>query len=163
MFNVLFICTGNSARSILAEVLLRDAGNGRFRTFSAGTRPTGDVNPHVIELLQRNGHDVSGLRSKSLDEMQRPDAPEMDFVFTVCDHAAQEECPAWPGQPISAHWGLPDPAKAIGNAAEIALAFGEAYRTLNSRISAFAALPIDSLDRISLKAEVDRIGKMERP
>ncbi len=159
--NVLFICTGNSARSILAEVLLNKAGEGRFQTYSAGTRPAGEVNPNVLHILERNGHDISGLRSKDLDEMQGPDAPVFDFVFTVCDHAANEECPAWPGQPISAHWGLPDPAAATGSEAEVSLAFADAYRTLNTRISAFAELPLDTLDRMSLQAEADRIGQLK--
>ena len=158
--SVLFLCTGNSARSILAEALLRQAGAGRFVTYSAGTRPSGDVNPHVLDLLRRNDHDISGLRSKDLDEMQGEDAPTFDFVFTVCDHAANEDCPAWPCQPISAHWGLPDPAAAKGTEAEIALAFAEAYRTLNTRIEAFAALPIETLDRLSLQSEADQIGML---
>ncbi|RMA41409.1 metalloregulator ArsR/SmtB family transcription factor [Rhodophyticola porphyridii] len=157
---VLFICTGNSARSILAEALLREAGGDRFVACSAGTRPSGQINPQVLGMLRRNGHDTAALRSKDLGEMQGPDAPQFDFVFTVCDHAANEECPAWPGQPISAHWGLPDPAKATGTDAEIALAFADAYRTLDTRIRAFAALPFETLDRMSLQTEADRIGKL---
>ncbi|QBY00291.1 metalloregulator ArsR/SmtB family transcription factor [Rhodophyticola sp. CCM32] len=157
---ILFICTGNSARSILAEVLMRDIGKGRFKTYSAGSYATGKVNPNTLDLLDRSDHDIDGLHSKSLEEMQGPDAPVFDFVFTVCDHAANEECPAWPGQPVSAHWGMPDPAAVTGTDAEVALAFAEAYRTLHTRIEAFAALPLATLDRMSLQAEADRIGAL---
>ena len=157
--SVLFICSGNSARSLMAEVLLRDAAPGRFVTYSAGTQPaTGGPNPYVLELLQRSGHDITGLASKPVTQMQAPDAPIFDFVFTVCDDAANEECPSWPGQPMSAHWGLPDPARATGTQAEIALAFAQAYNTLNQRISAFAALPFATLDQLSLQLRIDDIG-----
>ncbi len=159
VFNVLFICTGNSARSIFAEAILAREGAGNFRAFSAGTRPSSELNPHVITVLQNLGHDVAGLRSKNISEFQQPDVPRMDFVFTVCDRAANEECPSWPGQPISAHWGMPDPVKAQGTEAEKAFAFMEAYRTLRHRISAFVALPVASLDRMSLQRRVDAIGR----
>ena len=158
--NVLFLCTGNSARSIIAEALLDREGMGRFRAFSAGSRPKGEVHPFTLQLLQRLNHDVSGLRSKSWDEFAGADAPRMDFVFTVCDQAAAEECPFWPGQPISAHWGLPDPASAKGNDAERHLAFAETYRMLRNRISIFMNLPMATLDRMSLQDRVEEIGKL---
>ena len=157
-FDVLFICSGNSARSIFAEVLLRDLGKGRFRAFSAGTRPNSDLNHVALAVLSRNGHDLVGLRSKHMSEFQQPDAAVMDFVFTVCDTAAAEECPPWPGQPITGHWGLPDPVKAQGTEAEKALAFAQTYGALRRRIAAFVELPYAALDRISLQARVDRIG-----
>jgi ArsR family transcriptional regulator, arsenate/arsenite/antimonite-responsive transcriptional repressor / arsenate reductase (thioredoxin) len=157
-FDVLFICTGNSARSIFAEVLLRDLGQGRFRAFSAGTRPGTELNPFAIELLARNGHDVSGLRAKQVAEFQQPGSIVMDFVFTVCDAAAGEECPPWPGQPITGHWGLPDPVKATGTEAERALVFAQTYAALRRRISAFVDLPFESLTRLSLQSQVDAIG-----
>lgn len=156
-FNVLFICSGNSARSIFAEALLRDLGKGRFQAFSAGYKPGTQLNPFAIEILQRNGHDISGLRSKHISEFQKQGAPEMDFVFTVCDAAAAEECPPWPGQPITGHWGLPDPVKAQGTEAEKALVFAQTYGALRRRIAAFVELPFDSLSRLSLQARVDRI------
>ena len=156
-YNVLFVCTANSARSIFAEALLNSLGNGAFRAFSAGTLPGSGPNPIALEMLEAKGHDTSGLRSKSAEEFSGPDAPEMDFVFTVCDRAANEECPAWPGQPVSAHWGQQDPAKASGSHAEKMLAFQQAYGALHNRISAFVALPIQELDRASLQAHVDRI------
>ena len=159
VFNVLFICTGNSARSIMAEAILSREGAGRFRAFSAGTRPRPEPNLHALAVLRHLGHDVQNLRSKSLDAFQGPDAPKMDFVFTVCDQAANEECPVWPGHPISAHWGMPDPVKVQGGDAEKSLAFMEAYRTLRHRLSAFVALPVASLDRISLQRQVDAIGR----
>ncbi|WP_321339687.1 arsenate reductase ArsC [Breoghania sp.] len=158
-YNVLFLCTGNSARSILGEAIMNAEGAGKFHAYSAGSRPAGDVNPHALELLQRLGHDVSGLRSKSWDEFALPDAPKMDFVFTVCDQAAAEECPFWPGQPMTAHWGLADPAAVRGSNVEINLAFSETYRMLRQRISTFASLPIASLDRLSLKNRLDAIGR----
>ena len=158
LFNVLFICSGNSARSILAEALLRDLGQGRFQVYSAGTRPAAQVNPVALEVLARNGHDTGGLRSKPLAAFQTPDAPQMDFVFTVCDTAAAEECPPWPGQPISGHWGLPDPAKDVGTEAEKGLAFAQTYAALRRRIAAFAALPFAQLDRIALQASVDDLS-----
>jgi protein-tyrosine-phosphatase/DNA-binding transcriptional ArsR family regulator len=157
-FNVLFICSGNSARSIFAEALMRDLGDGRFNAYSAGTRPGSALNPFALDVLARNGHAVETLRSKHLSEFQTDDAPTMDFVFTVCDAAAAEECPPWPGQPISGHWGLPDPVKATGTDAEKGLVFAQTYAALRRRIMAFAALPFDQLDRIALQKQVDHIG-----
>ena len=157
-FDVLFICSGNSARSIFAEALLRDLGKGKFQAFSAGIRPNTALNPFVLEVLRRNGHDVAGLRSKHVSEFQQPGSIEMDFVFTVCDTAAAEECPPWPGQPITGHWGLPDPAKAVGTDAEKALVFAQTYAALRRRIAAFVELPFESLSRMSLQARVDAIG-----
>jgi protein-tyrosine-phosphatase/DNA-binding transcriptional ArsR family regulator len=162
-FDVLFICSGNSARSIFAEALLRDLGRGKFQAFSAGTRPGTALNPFAIEVLERNGHDVSGLRSKHISEFQQPGAITMDFVFTVCDTAAAEECPPWPGQPITGHWGLPDPVKATGTDAEKALVFAQTYGALRRRIQAFVALPFASLSRIALQAQVDRIAQGAEP
>lgn len=161
-FDVLFICSGNSARSIFAEALLRDLGQGRFRAYSAGTRPNTELNPFALEILQRNGHDIAGLRSKHISEFQQPDSPVMDFVFTVCDTAAAEECPPWPGQPITGHWGLPDPVKATGTDAEKALVFAQTYGALRRRIMAFVELPFASLSRISLQARVDEIGSDDK-
>lgn len=158
-FNVLFICTGNSARSIFAEALLRDEAGARFNAFSAGTKPYSELNPFAVEMLQSKGHDVSPLRAKNVAEFTGPDAPRLDFVFTVCDQAANEECPAWDGQPISAHWGMPDPVKVDGSDAQKSLAFQDAYRALRNRIVTFASLPIETLDRVSLQNEVDEIGK----
>jgi arsenate reductase (thioredoxin) len=160
-FNVLFLCTGNSARSIIAEAILNKVGAGKFVAFSAGSQPKGAVNPRTIALLQDLGHVTAGLRSKSWDEFARPGAPPLDFVFTVCDNAAGEACPFWPGQPMTAHWGIPDPAAATGSAAEVALAFKDAYRMLAQRIGAFTALPIQSLDRMSLQHRLGEIGRME--
>ncbi|MBE2274913.1 MAG: metalloregulator ArsR/SmtB family transcription factor [Rhodobacteraceae bacterium] len=162
-FDVLFICSGNSARSILAEALLRDLGRGRFRAFSGGTRPNSALNPLALEVLQRNGHGLSGLRSKPLSDYRNPEAPAMDFIFTLCDAAASEDCPPWPGQPITGHWGLPDPAKATGTAAEKALAFAQAYGALRRRIAAFVDLPFEALDRLALQGGVDRIGLPSDP
>lgn len=156
--NVLFICSGNSARSLFAETLLRDLGRGKFTAFSAGTQPGTSPNPFALEVLERNGHDTSVLRSKDISEFQRPGAPVMDFVFTVCDTAAAEECPPWQGQPITGHWGLPDPVKAIGTDAEKALVFAQTYGALRRRVSAFVELPFTSLDRLSLQSRVDAIG-----
>lgn len=157
-FDVLFICSGNSARSIFAEALLRDLGRGKFQAFSAGYRPGTTLNPFALDVLQRNGHDIADLRSKHVSEFQAPGAPVMDFVFTVCDTAAAEECPPWPGQPITGHWGLPDPVKATGTEAERALVFAQTYAALRRRIAAFVALPFDSLSRLSLQSRVDAIG-----
>lgn len=157
-YNVLFICSGNSARSLFAEALLRDLGGGRFNAYSAGTNPGVGPNPHAIEVLQRNHHDTADLHSKSILPFQAPDAPVMDFVFTVCDTAAAEECPPWPGQPITGHWGLPDPVKATGSDAEKALVFATTYGALRRRIAAFVELPFASLDRLSLQSHVDAIG-----
>ncbi|MGM0583096.1 MAG: metalloregulator ArsR/SmtB family transcription factor [Pseudomonadota bacterium] len=156
-FNVLFVCTGNSARSIFAEAILNREGAGRFNAFSAGTRPFSELNPHAVAVLEDLGHDVSGLRAKNVTEFRGEDAPKMDFVFTVCDQAANEDCPPWPGQPVSAHWGVPDPVKVEGTEAEKGLAFLQAYRALHRRLSAFMALPLDSLDRISLQGRLDAI------
>ncbi|MBF9034942.1 helix-turn-helix domain-containing protein [Rhodobacterales bacterium HKCCE2091] len=156
-YDVLFICSGNSARSIFAEALLRDLGRGRFQAHSAGTRPNSELNPFALEVLRRNGHDTSDLRSKHVSEFQQPGSVVMDFVFTVCDTAAAEECPPWPGQPITGHWGLPDPVRATGTDAERALVFAQTYGALRSRISAFVELPFASLDRLSLQSRVDQI------
>ena len=156
--DVLFVCSGNSARSIFAEVLLRDLGKGKFQAFSAGTRPGTALNPFALEVLERNGHDTSSLRSKHISEFQQPGSIVMDFVFTVCDTAAAEECPPWPGQPITGHWGMPDPVKATGTDAEKALVFAQTYAALRRRITAFVELPFDSLSRLSLQSRVDAIG-----
>lgn len=161
VFNVLFICTGNSARSIFAEALMNDAGQGRFRAFSAGTKPYSELNPYAVAQLDKLGHDVSGLRAKTVAEFQGPDAPRLDFVFTVCDNAANEECPPWPGQPINGHWGIPDPVRATGTDAEKKLAFADAYRMLKHRIASFVSLPVESLDAISLQREIDQIGAIK--
>ena len=158
-FNVLFLCTGNSARSILAEAILNKIGHGRFRALSAGSHPKGAVNPAAIKLLAGMGYPTAELRSKSWDEFSGPNATPLDFVFTVCDDAAGEVCPIWPGQPMTAHWGLPDPAAVTGSDAQIALAFAEAYRVLNNRISLFASLPLASLSRLSLQDRLDEIGQ----
>jgi protein-tyrosine-phosphatase/DNA-binding transcriptional ArsR family regulator len=157
-FDVLFICSGNSARSIFAETLLRDLGQGKFQAFSAGTRPNTELNPFALDVMRRNGHDITGLRSKHVSEFQTPGAPVMDFVFTVCDTAAMEECPPWPGQPITGHWGMPDPVKAVGTEAERALVFAQTYAALRRRIMAFVALPFESLSQLSLQSHVDAIG-----
>ncbi len=156
--NVLFVCTGNSARSIFAETLLRDMAGDRFAAYSAGTAHRSDLNPLAVEMLRLKGHDTSLLRSKNVSEFQADDAPKMDFVFTVCDLAANEDCPVWPGQPVSGHWGMPDPVKAVGTEAEKRLAFQQTYGALHNRISAFAALPFSALDRGSLQRRVDQIG-----
>jgi arsenate reductase (thioredoxin) len=160
-YNVLFLCTGNSARSILAEAILAKQSGGRFRAFSAGSQPKGQVNPHAIALLQSLGYETSGFRSKSWKEFAEPGAPSLDFVFTVCDNAAGESCPVWPGQPMTAHWGIPDPAEATGSPAEIGLAFKDAYRMLVRRIDVFTALPIASLDRLTLENRLKDIGHLE--
>jgi len=160
--NVLFLCTGNSARSLIAEAILNREGAGRFAAWSAGSRPAGEPHPMTLDLLRRLDHDISGIRSKSWDEFSGPDAPEMDFVFTVCDSAAAEECPFWPGHPTTAHWGLPDPAAATGPEALRALAFADTYRAMLSRIRAFVSLPLASLDAMSLRRRIDRIGDMPR-
>src|ERR1700719_2358480 len=158
-FNVLFLCTGNSARSIMAEVILNRAGQGRFRAFSAGSQPKGQVHPYALDLLRRMNFDVSDLRSKSWSEFSGPDAPKLDFVFTVCDNAANETCPVWPGQPMTAHWGIPDPAAATGNEAQVRLAFADALRMLTNRINIFVSLPLRSLDQLSLQKQLDAVGK----
>ena len=160
-FNTLFLCTGNSARSIIAEAILNKVGAGRFQAYSAGSQPKGRVNPHTITLLQSLGYDTSRFRSKSWNEFAKPGAPALDFVFTVCDNAAGEACPVWPGQPMTAHWGVPDPAEATGNAAEVALAFKDTYRMLHQRIAVFTALPIRALDAMTLQNKLRDIGRME--
>ena len=159
-YNVLFLCTGNSARSIIAEAILNKIGAEKFRAHSAGSQPKGQVNPDTLRLLRSLGYDTSGFRSKSWTEFARPGAPSLDFVFTVCDNAAGETCPIWPGQPITAHWGIPDPAEATGSEAEIALAFKDAYRMLNQRIGIFVALPVQSLDRLTLQSKLRDIGRI---
>ncbi|HUW50493.1 MAG TPA: arsenate reductase ArsC [Sulfuricella sp.] len=159
-YNILFLCTGNSARSILAEALLNHLGKGRFRAYSAGSHPAGAVNPFAIELLQRSKLPVSALRSKSWDEFAAPGAPEFDFVFTVCDNAAGEACPAWPGQPMTAHWGIEDPAAAEGSDEDKRKAFSQALAQLNRRISIFVSLPVEKLDKLSLKKQLDDIGHL---
>jgi protein-tyrosine-phosphatase len=160
-YNALFLCTGNSARSILAQALIEHWGKGRFRGYSAGSFPRGSVHPLAIELLERLNLRTTGMRSKSWDEFARPDAPEMDFVFTVCDQAAGEVCPIWPGKPITAHWGVPDPAAVEGTEVERRNAFQDAVRALDNRIKIFVALPIDKLDRMTVKREVNQIGRVD--
>ena len=160
-YKVLFICTGNSARSIFAESILRKEAGDRFDVWSAGTAPRSELNPFALEVLRQKGHDISVLRAKNVAEFQGEGAPKFDFVFTVCNQAANEDCPAWTGQPVSAHWGMPDPVKAEGTDAQKSLAFHQAYGALHNRIKAFAALPFASLDRISLQRAVDDIGLTE--
>lgn len=157
-FDVLFICSGNSARSIFAEALLRDLGKGKFQAFSAGIRPNTELNPFALQVLKLNGHDTADLRAKHVSEFQKPGSIVMDFVFTVCDTSAAEECPPWPGQPITGHWGLPDPVKATGTDAEKALVFAQTYAALRRRIMTFVELPFESLSRLSLQSRVDSIG-----
>jgi protein-tyrosine-phosphatase len=159
VYNVLFLCTGNSARSILAEAILNRDGMGRFQAWSAGSHPKGGVHPYTLELLENLNFDTSFARSKSWDEFAAPGAPAMDFVFTVCDQAASEACPVWPGQPMTAHWGVPDPAAVEGNEAERRLAFSDAFRMLKNRISVFTSLPIASLDSLALQRQLDDIGR----
>ncbi|PTV95947.1 ArsR family transcriptional regulator [Rhodobacter aestuarii] len=161
-FHVLFLCTGNSARSVMAEALLRDLGAGRFIAHSAGTRPGPAPNPFALEVLARSGHAIENLFSKPLDGFQRAAAPQMQFVFTLCDVAATEDCPPWPGQPISAHWGLPDPARAEGTGAQKALAFAECYAQLRRRIEAFVALPLENLDRRALQKRLDTLPQQTK-
>ena len=161
VYNVLFLCTGNSARSILAEVQLNELGRGKFQAFSAGSHPNGTVNPFAIELLQNNGFSTRGLRSKSWDEFAVEGAPVMDYVITVCDQAAGEQCPFWPGQPMSAHWGVPDPAAIEGTDEQKRRAFRDTAAIMRKRIELFTALPASSLDRMSLKSKMDEIGKVE--
>jgi protein-tyrosine-phosphatase len=160
-YHVLFLCTGNSARSIIGEAILNRVGAGNFRAYSAGSQPKGRINPNTVQLLQSLGYDTSGYRSKSWDEFAKAGEPKFDFLFTVCDSAATEACPVWPGQPMTAHWGIADPAEAMGKPAEIALAFKEAYRLLNQRIGIFTALPLRSLDKLSLQNRLRDIGHME--
>jgi len=159
VFNVLFLCTGNSARSILAEAYLSTAGRGRFVAYSAGSQPTGKVNPFALELIEKNRFSGAALRSKSWDEFAKPGAPKLDFVFTVCDNAAGEVCPVWPGQPISAHWGIADPAAAGGSEQDKRRAFLRAFTELSARINLFLSLPLDKLDRLVLQKKLDEIGR----
>lgn len=159
IYNVLFLCTGNSARSIIAEAIVNRLGRGQFRGYSAGSQPKGEVHPYTLDLLHKLNFEVGGLRSKSWEEFSAPGAPQLDFVFTVCDNAAAETCPVWPGQPMTAHWGIPDPAAAIGNEAMQRLAFADAYRMLNARISIFLSLPLPSLDSLALQKRLDAIGQ----
>jgi arsenate reductase len=158
-YNVLFLCTGNSARSIMAEAILNRAGQGKFRALSAGSQPKGHIHPYTLDLLRKLNYDVRGLRSKSWKEFSGPDAPKLDFVFTVCDNAARETCPVWPGQPMTAHWGVPDPAEATGTEAEVRLAFADALRMLTNRINLLVSLPLRSLDQLSLQRQLDAIGR----
>lgn len=160
-YNVLFLCTGNSARSVMAEAILNRFGAGKFVAHSAGSMPKGEVHPETLALLKRLNYEVSGFRSKNWDEFARPGAPPLDFVFTVCDNAAGEVCPVWPGQPMTAHWGVPDPAAATGSAVDIARAFANAYGALQNRIAIFINLPFAGLDRLSLQARLDTIGRTE--
>jgi protein-tyrosine-phosphatase len=159
-YNVLFLCTGNSARSILAEALLNHRGHGQFRAFSAGSHPAGRVNPFAVQVLSESKLPTENLRSKSWDEFAQPGAPELDFIFTVCDNAAGEVCPIWPGQPMTAHWGIPDPAAVTGTNAAKHAAFMDAFRVLERRISLFINLPVSSLDRLSLNQQLHDIGKV---
>jgi len=162
-YNVLFLCTGNSARSIMAEAVLGRLGEGRFRAYSAGSAPRGGVHPIARELLQRQGYPVAALRSKSWDEFAGEGAPALDFVITVCDRAAGELCPVWPGQPMTAHWGLPDPAEAEGNEAERHLAFAQTLKMLSNRIGIFVNLPIAALDELSLRRRIEAIHRSQPP
>lgn len=159
VYNVLFLCTQNSARSILAECALNRLGRGRFKGYSAGSFPKGEVHPYAIDLLRNENYVIDELRSKSWDEFAKPDAPDLDFVFTVCDSAANEACPVWPGQPMQAHWGVPDPAQAEGTEAERRLAFADTLRMLSQRIDIFCNLPLESIDKLTLKKRLDEIGQ----
>jgi arsenate reductase len=158
-YGVLFLCTGNSARSIMAEAILNQKGRGSFKAYSAGSQPSGAVRPEAVKQLQSAHLSTDGLRSKSWEEFAKPDGPELDFVFTVCDNAAKELCPIWPGQPMTAHWGVPDPAAVQGTTDEVAKAFRDAYFMLDRRISLFLSLPFASLDRLAIKKEIDHIGR----
>jgi arsenate reductase (thioredoxin) len=158
-FNVLFLCTGNSARSIMGEVILNREGIGKFRGYSAGSTPKGFIHPYTLDLIKKLNHPIKDLRSKDWDEFAQEGAPNLDFVFTLCDEAANEVCPIWPGQPMTAHWGMPDPAAVDGKEAEKRLAFADTYRMLRNRISAFVNLPMSSLDRLSLQQHLVNIGK----
>lgn len=159
--NVLFLCTGNSARSIMGEVVLNRLGRGKFKGYSAGSHPAGAVNPIALQVLQQANYDTSGLRSKSWDEFAQAGAPKLDFVFTVCDDAAKEVCPIWPGQPMTPHWGLPDPVKAQGSDAERHLAFADALRMMTNRIGIFVSLPFEKLSKLSLQKQLDEIGQSQ--
>jgi len=158
-YNVLFLCTGNSARSIMAEAILNQKGKGRFTAYSAGSHPSGQPRPEALKQIESAGMATSGLRSKSWDEFAALGAPKLDFVFTVCDNAAKEECPYWPGQPMTAHWGIPDPAAVKGTPEEIARAFRDAFVVLDRRIGLFLSLPLSTLDQLAIKREVDNIGR----
>jgi arsenate reductase len=158
-YNVLFLCTGNSARSIMAEAILNFKGNSRFTAYSAGSHPSGQVRPEALKRLEAARIPIDGVRSKSWDEFSKPGAPQLDFVFTVCDNAAKEVCPLWPGQPMTAHWGAPDPAAVKGSEQEVERAFREAFTILDRRISLFLSLPLASIDNLALKKEIDRIGE----
>jgi len=158
IYNVLFLCTGNSARSIMAEAILNRAGTGRFKAYSAGSMPRGDIHPYAADFLRNQNYALDGLRSKNWEEFSAPDAPMMDFVFTVCDSAANETCPVWPGQPMTAHWGVPDPAAAEGSEAEKRFAFADTFRMLNTRIEIFINLPIQRLDKLALQKRLDDIA-----
>ena len=158
-YNVLFLCTGNSARSIMAEAILNQKGKDRFTAYSAGSHPSGQPRPEALKQIESAGMPTSGLRSKSWDEFAAPDAPKMDFVFTVCDNAANEQCPYWPGQPMTAHWGIPDPAAVKGTPEEIARAFRDAFVVLDRRIGLFLSLPLGTLDQLAIKREVENIGR----
>lgn len=158
-YNVLFLCTGNSARSIMAEAILNHKGKAKFTAWSAGSRPTGSPRPEALRQIESAGMPTTGLRSKSWDEFTGPAAPRLDFVFTVCDNAAKEQCPYWPGQPMTAHWGIPDPAAVQGSPEEIARAFHEAFVALDRRIGLFLSLPLGSLEQLAIKREIDRIGR----
>lgn len=160
-YNVLFLCTGNSARSIMAECILNRLGQGRFHGFSAGSHPKGQVDPAALDLLQKFNHSIEGLRSKDWVEFGSPDAPEMDFVFTVCDNAAGEVCPVWPGQPMSAHWPFPDPAAFVGPDVERRALFADVYGQIHNRVSIFVSLPIEALDRLSLQERLDQMGQKQ--
>lgn len=162
-FNVLFLCTGNSARSIIAEAIIDRVGAGKFKGYSAGSMPKGEVHPLTINLLNKLNYDTTALRSKSWEEFSAPGAPDLDFVFTVCDNAANEVCPLWPGQPMTAHWGVPDPAAVEGNDMERALAFADTYRMLNNRIGIFTSLPLNSLDQLTLQKQLNDIGRSKAP
>ncbi len=158
-YNVLFLCTGNSARSIMAEAILNRKGKGAFTAYSAGSHPTGALRPEALKQIESAGMSTEGLRCKSWDEFSAPGAPHLDFVFTVCDNAAKEQCPHWPGQPMTAHWGIPDPAAAKGSPEEIARAFRDAFVILDRRIGLFLSLPLATLDQLAIKQEIDNIGR----
>jgi arsenate reductase len=158
-YNVLFLCTGNSARSIMAEAILNRKGRPVFTAYSAGSHPAGFVRPEALKQIEVSGMSTEGVRSKSWDEFSKPDAPQMDFVFTVCDNAASEVCPVWPGQPMTAHWGVPDPAPVKGSPGQIDRAFRDAFMILERRITLFLSLPLSSLDRLAIKKEIDRVGQ----
>lgn len=159
VFNVLFLCTHNSARSVMAECILNREGKGRFRAYSAGSQPSGRINPYVKDLLEHLGHDIAGLRSKTWDEFATPDAPQMDFIFTVCDSAAGEVCPVWPGHPMTAHWGFPDPSSATGSEAEKAAFTADVFRQIQRRLQLFMSLPLTSLDKLALKRKLAEMGQ----